>query len=339
MASSTGFAVALLLLALSSSPAVLAINHCDRHNDCAEDQFCFFSYDHEHNQRGKGICFSDSDSVEEEQQPAVENLVLLQESASVPEIKKFDPSGLKVSSLTVQAPEGKNAKVVLGSGAAGLFSIGVAPDGVFTIKQGEDKEVLKVDKEGNVVARTKVLAAGSLKSDAGFLVNNVAQWALAVSEDFSLGTEGWATKSGEVTTSKCSSGHVLMGLYSSEVITKTYKDLPKHTRIRVQAVFHFVDAWQGETGYMKLSSGKDGSLEYAWTETYDMANYANLIDVCGGERGEGKFAVPIDVTIYHTGDTLDISFGSTLEEAAGLASYGVSSVDISWRTVHETKVA
>ena len=50
-------------------------------------------------------------------------------------------------------------------------------------------------------------------------------------------------------------------------MTKTFKGLPKHSRVRVQAVFHFIDAWGGETAWMKLSSGADGKMEFAWTET------------------------------------------------------------------------
>merc|ERR1719456_1302825 len=108
------------------------------------------------------------------------------------DIIKFNPEGLKVSSLTVQAPQGKSALVVLGSGADHSYNIGVNAHGMFAVTQG-DKDVITVTPEGDVVARTKVLAAAQLQADGGFVVNDVQQWSMAVSEDFSVadGAAGW----------------------------------------------------------------------------------------------------------------------------------------------------
>ena len=106
--------------------------------------------------------------------------ILLEEESRAPDgaIKKFEPQGLKVSSLTVQAEEGKQAKVVLESGTGAPFSLRVSED-TFSVTKGEDLDVLTVNPDGDVVAKTTVLAAGSLSSDKGLIVNDVPQWTLA----------------------------------------------------------------------------------------------------------------------------------------------------------------
>lgn len=40
---------------------------------------------------------------------------------------------------------------------------------------------------------------------------------------------------------------------STEEVSKTFKALPPHNNIRIQATFHMFDNWQGEFGYMKVN--------------------------------------------------------------------------------------
>ena len=88
---------------------------------------------------------------------------------------------------------------------------------------------------------------------------------------------------------------------------------------------------------MSLSSGRQGAMEYAWTEMYDVADFTGLIDVCGGEMGEGRFAVPVDVAIPHSDESVTIEFGSTLDLPAANSKgfYGISSVEIYLRGIEE----
>ena len=164
-------------------------------------------YDENHRPMQSGFCFSESSNTQskisdiEETKDLVRYFlslifkpsthihttqILLEEESRAPDgaIKKFEPQGLKVSSLTVQAEEGKQAKVVLESGTGAPFSLRVSED-TFSVTKGEDLDVLTVNPDGDVVAKTKVLAAGSLSSDKGLIVNDVPQWTLAFAEDFS----------------------------------------------------------------------------------------------------------------------------------------------------------
>jgi len=85
---------------------------------------------------------------------------------------------------------------------------------------------------------------------------------------------------------------------------------------------------------MKLSAGKDGSMEFVWTERYELADIASSIDICGDERfGEAKFSAPFDITLVHAEDSLSIEFGSTLPEGANEGFFGVSGVEIQLRNL------
>ena len=48
----------------------------------------------------------------------------------------------------------------------------------------------------------------------------------------------------------------------------TYKvDLPIHTKVRIQAVYHFYGGWIGYMGYLKAKI--DENLYYLWNEKFD----------------------------------------------------------------------
>lgn len=47
------------------------------------------------------------------------------------------------------------------------------------------------------------------------------------------------------------------GLMAGGENTKTFDNLPKHEKIRVVANYHFIDAWTGETGFMRMGIGKE----------------------------------------------------------------------------------
>ena len=243
---------------------VRAQEPCRTTSDCAAGSECHISYSAAHVAEG-GVCFAPQRGGGGGGVATAPAMVLLEEADPALE------SGMKVSSLAVQAPEGHEARVLLGSGSASPYSLGVRADGSFAIAQGAH-DVLTVNKQGDVFARTKLLAAGSLRADDGFLVNDVSQWALAAFEDFapadggdaSVVAAGWTL--GE--TTQCKAGLYVLGGYRvlSRLSTqKQFAGLPKHNRVRVKATYHFIDLWQGETGWMKLSSGASVSFIVRYT--------------------------------------------------------------------------
>jgi hypothetical protein len=55
----------------------------------------------------------------------------------------------------------------------------------------------------------------------------------------------------------------------------------------------FIDAWAGQTAYLKLSH----SGAYLWTDSFDFTLTKNSLNLCGSEIGEGKFVSLIEAII------------------------------------------
>ena len=64
---------------------------------------------------------------------------------------------------------------------------------------------------------------------------------------------------------------------------------------------------------MRVNLGRDGQMDYLWTEKYDYSKAKNGISVCGATYPEGKLSSVIDVIFPHVSDSVTIGFGSTLD--------------------------
>ena len=60
--------------------------------------------------------------------------------------------------------------------------------------------------------------------------------------------------------------------------------------MKIVGNYHFIDAWSGESGFMRANIGRDGGMEYLWTEKYDYSKSKNGINVCGANYPEGKLS-------------------------------------------------
>jgi hypothetical protein len=68
------------------------------------------------------------------------------------------------------------------------------------------------------------------------------------------------------------------------VVSKTYNDLPPHHHLRLNALFHMFDAWDGETVYVKI----DGNT--VWTKIGKSSSKTG-INICGGNTNDPAFAL------------------------------------------------
>jgi len=178
---------------------------------------------------------------------------------------------------------------------------------------------------GIVKISSPISTSGSVSSGAistvSFFQNDVRQWAMIHHDDFEEEAKGWSTH--EVST--CDGVDHHLGGHCKEVggeVTKTFKGLSEHTHIRIQARYHFLDSWEGETAYAKIEN------RVVWTDTNDMRGL-DFPSFCGGEHPDGKFSVPIDVTMRHSGESITVSFGSTLDEHPCNESFGIDDVTVS----------
>jgi len=90
-------------------------------------------------------------------------------------------------------------------------------------------------------------------------------------------------------------------------------DFPQIESVRVEATFHFIDAWAGQTAYLKVGDA------YVWTDSFDFTQTKNALNICGGDIGEGKFSSQVDAIIgadMVKGKKLELEFGSTLQTDA-----------------------
>merc|ERR1711871_1278957 len=117
--------------------------------------------------------------------------------------------------------------------------------------------------------------------------------------------------------------HVTTKQFAGGEVKKTFEGLPAHTSVKLVATFHFIDAWEGEYAYARIDDN------YVWTDTYTQDASSQSINVCGNDKiGEGKFTVPIEVSVPHTSNKVKISFGSTIDQDPADESWGLSSVAV-----------
>ena len=117
-----------------------------------------------------------------------------------------------------------------------------------------------------------------------FIVQGVKQWSLAHHDDFDTAKSlsGWSDKR----TSKCGDNTFLGGhcKFSFHQVSKTYTNLPAHKHLRLNALFHMFDAWDGETAFAKV----DGNI--VWTKIGKSSSRSG-INICRGDCNDPAFAL------------------------------------------------
>ena len=63
------------------------------------------------------------------------------------------------------------------------------------------------------------------------------------------------------------------GKLGEGIMSKRFTNLAKHSMIKIQTSFHFLDSWKGEVGFMQLDTGANNAREYVWTEKYDSSDF------------------------------------------------------------------
>lgn len=234
-------------------------------------------------------------------------------------------SGL--TSFGIRAPLGSDAVMRFTGDGAGSVSLALLADsGAFVIKN-DRKNLVEISQKGDeIVMGVSKLRAKSLQYFGDLLYMDIPQWKLIVNENYWQEPTGWSKNS----ISTCGGVNMLGGyaILAGTENSKQFRDIPPHKKLRITATFHFIDAWTGETAYMKVNIGRERSFEYVWTERYDSTQAANSINICGAHYGEGKFSTPIDITLPHVEDNVSILFGTTLDQDPQDESWGISNLSI-----------
>lgn len=183
-----------------------------------------------------------------------------------------------------------------------------------------DQHVYLAINQGEITTSKGTLFAKGLNLQKDAVINGKRQWSLVARMDY----RDFDPK----IVSKCGAYHLIGGylLTSNTEMTKSFP-LPRHSMIRIEGHFHFLDNWKGETGFIKVRVNKKDE-QVVWTEGADIRGIANGIDVCGGATIDPIVGRKFEVVMNHDEDTLDLLFGSTLTCDPSYASYGVSDVEI-----------
>lgn len=235
-------------------------------------------------------------------------------------------SGSSMTALAIEAGEYDEAHLKFGS-LNNFYSFtarGKYQDFAITHLQ---RPIISINKQNDMmIFSTKLVANRGVQYNGDIKVRGVSQWKLVAEEDFSITPSGWTNN----TVSECGGINMLGGYchFGGGEVQKTFNDLPSHTSVRIQATYHFIDAWDTESGFMRVNNGKDGEMQYLWIDRYSAFAGNNGINVCGGRWPEGKFASPIDAVIPHKATSIKIGFGSTIEQDPCDESFGVSGLRI-----------
>eukprot|EP01017_Pseudomicrothorax_dubius_P005654 TRINITY_DN11473_c0_g1_i3.p1 TRINITY_DN11473_c0_g1~~TRINITY_DN11473_c0_g1_i3.p1 ORF type:complete len:296 (-),score=33.75 TRINITY_DN11473_c0_g1_i3:71-958(-) len=233
--------------------------------------------------------------------------------------------GINLTSITVASKGDAILRFMHGRYTTLILSL-LAETGSFVVKN-ERLTLMEISPGAEIFQiGADIFSARSVRFHGDLFFDRVEQWKLVAHELFHLEPIGWSMS--QITT--CGGVYLLGGycVLSGGEVTKTFSDLPAHKMVRITATYHFIDAWTGETGFMRANVGRERQMEYIWTEKYDASKSKNSINVCGNHYGEGKFAVPIDVTIPHIESSITIGFGSTLDQDPCDESFGISNVQI-----------
>lgn len=219
------------------------------------------------------------------------------------------------------------SKIFFGSGSE--FAMGTDSAGNFVVQeQSASSPLLKLDSENTLHLGSSRVEAQALNAVNGISVRGVKQWQLVYSDDFSTAGTGWS----RAEVSQCGGVFMLGGYckFGTGEVNKTFNGLPPHKQLKVSAKYHFIDRWIGETGYMKLDVGVQDCNVAVWSEQHMVDGAKNGIDLCGNAATpEGKFAVPVDVTVPHSKDSVTVTFGATIGSADSCdESWGISAVEV-----------
>lgn len=234
---------------------------------------------------------------------------------------------LSMRSLRIASAGEEGSKIFLGQ--QGETSIGTDASGSFIVQQAsQPTPLLALDVQDTLTLGARRVEATAVDAVGGLSLRGVQQWQLVRAEDFSSKGEGWSNSQ----VSQCA-GVFMLGGYcrlSRGEVNKTFTGLPPHKQLRVVANFHFIDHWIGEAGYMKLNVGSGWQPVIVWSEQHDESLSRNGINLCGrSSTPEGKFSAPIDVTVAHQQDSVQISFGSTMEDCDPCdESWGISGLEV-----------
>lgn len=251
--------------------------------------------------------------------------------------KRFESNSLSPltsikSSLFITAPSGKNALIHFKiKNTSTLFSIGLYQKD-FVIMANNDYKLLSLKQDKSAEIQGKSVTINALNVSGGVKYLDKPQWRMVAQDYFNNNNTSLDWNFDKTTQCGCYS--ILGGQcqISQAQLEKVFHNLPPHSKVRIEALFHFLGNWDSHTGYLKVDNNPEDAKSTSDHANYIWAlrcknNYSSTLKLCGSTP-VCKIASPISSTINHTGKNLKLIFGSTLTDSPCVHSYGVSDIKI-----------
>jgi hypothetical protein len=241
----------------------------------------------------------------------------------------FSLDRTRTTSLIIESRPSKSSLVNLKTKASTLgYSFGMSRRNF--IITAFNKPIMTVDNSDDyqVLFKSRSMTIPSLKLNNNFKYGSQRQWRMVLQDNFNVNNteyKGWDY--GVIT--KCGSYHNILGGHcqlASQEIKKEITNLPPHQQIKIEANFHFIGNWMGETGYLKINGvhyKKDNN--FLWTYRCNRKNSKKTImsKACGYNICLLNY--PVSVTHLHSDSKISISFGTSLSNNLPCdRSYGIS---------------
>lgn len=122
-------------------------------------------------------------------------------------------------------------------------------------------------------------------------------------------------------------GHCRFGATTT---TRTYANLPPHSKVKVTARVHYFDQWEGQNVNMVVDSQPVWSQDHHWCPeflTWMCRKYG--LDSCGRDEPD-RLSVQAQASIAHSSPTLTVSFSSSLPQGTDpcYTSWGIDDVAV-----------
>merc|ERR1711988_97112 len=234
----------------------------------------------------------------------------------------------------------KEAVLTVGDENSAFLTFSDNGFGALEIKQN-GKKIITFDAQNSTLTAANQNLTGTIRADGNLYVNgtlfaddmdideenDLAQWTLIYMDMFHQGSAGWSFNE----TTPCGSPYKILGGHcklSNAEVSKTYDKLPPHKSVRLQARYYMIDDWQEDNAYAKIEGTMVWTFQYTWCTQALLMLCPQSRSVCGKEDYPDKIGHMLDVSHPHSEDTVTITFGSSLEEDACKASYGVQGVSV-----------
>ena len=155
-------------------------------------------------------------------------------------------------------------------------------------------------------------------------------WKLSYLETFETDKVFWSNNNFIIKTCNGLGDHFLMHDCKSPFSEVYYivNDLPKHTEIKVNFNFHFIDKWEKQQAYLKIDKAIKWTESYHWCDgLYQSTCMVTGVDTCGNSYPD-KMGNLVSYSGQHTSQALNFTVGTNFDFEECAATWGIDNVEI-----------